>query len=289
MILPRNKNLGYTSAVISTVLLGSVGIFLRNIQVDELIITIARLGIGLIFLICYLLITGRFPKIDLKKFSFPLIATGLLLGLTMLFYMKAINITTLSNAVFLLYLGPIIATAITSLVFKETISKLNIFLLSIAFLGFTFLLEFKFNLSGSMGNVLGFAAGLCYASYIVINRRISTHVDSMERSFYQFLFGLIILLPFIFTVNNISFSLKDIIWLTGISFFQGFLAITFIIIAIKNLKAIEYGTISYVEPLVASLIGYMLYSEQLTFLQFIGCVIIFISGLTQVVTSKKNI
>lgn len=289
MNLPRNKNLGYSSAVISTVLLGSVGIFVRNIQVDELIITIARLGIGLLFLIVYLLITRRLPKIELKKFTFPLIATGLLLGLTMLFYMKAINITTLSNAVFLLYLGPIIAAAITSIVFKERISYLNILLICIAFLGFLFLLEFKFNLSGSMGNVLAFAAGLCYASYIVLNRRISTHVDSMERSFYQFLFGLVILLPFIITVENINFNLRDIYWLTGISFFQGFLAITFIIIAIRNLKAIEYGTISYVEPLVASLIGYMLYSEQLSTLQLIGCAIIFLSGLTQVVTSNKNI
>ncbi|NIP39412.1 MAG: DMT family transporter, partial [Candidatus Dadabacteria bacterium] len=129
----------------------------------------------------------------------------------------------------------------------------------------------------------------CYAFYIVINRRISDAVDSMKRSFYQFFFGFIVLVPFVFTLENVSISLNDIYWLTGISFFQGFLAITFIIIAIKNLKAIEYGTISYVEPLVASLIGYLLYSEQLSMLQIFGCAIILVCGLVQVIMTKNRL
>ena len=289
MSAPGNKNIGYSSALISTVLLGSVGIFVRNIQLDEFVITIARLGLGLLFLVIYLLITKRFPRIELKRFSLPLISTGILLGLTMLFYMKAISTTSLASAVFLLYLGPVIAAVLTTILFRERTSCLNLILITVAFVGFLFLLDFKFSfdLSNSRGLLMGAAAGLCYALYIVLNRRIANDVNSMERSFYQFLFGLIILCPFIFSVKDISISLNDIVWLTGISFFQGFLAITLIITAIKNLRAVEYGTVSYVEPLVASLIGFMLYNEQLTTLQLIGCAIVFAGGLIQVITTKR--
>ncbi len=207
----------------------------------------------------------------------------------MLFYMKAISTISLANSVFLLYLGPIIAAGISFLVYKERFTYLNLILISTAFIGFMFLLQFSFDIADNTGSILGLSAGLCYAFYIVINRRISDAVDSMKRSFYQFFFGFIVLVPFVFTLENVSISLNDIYWLTGISFFQGFLAITFIIIAIKNLKAIEYGTISYVEPLVASLIGYLLYSEQLSMLQIFGCAIILVCGLVQVIMTKNRL
>jgi len=204
--------------------------------------------------------------------------------------MKAINGTSLANAVFLLYLGPLIATGLTVIFLKEKFTYLNVGLLCLAFLGFLFLLEFKFlsTFSNSQGFIWGIGAAICYALYIVLNRIIPKEINSMTRSFYQFLFGLIIMLPALFMVPNLSITIRDVYWLTGIAFFQGFLAISLIILAIKNLKAVEYGTISYVEPLVASLIGFMLYNEQLSTLQLIGCAIVFSGGLIQVVTTKNS-
>jgi len=70
--------------------------------------------------------------------------------------------------------------------------------------------------------------------------------------------------------------------------FQGFLATTLLVTAIKYLKTIEYGTISYIEPLVASIIGFMLYSEQLSSLQFIGYAIVLSVGVLQIVSTKKR-
>ncbi len=290
MNISNSKTIGYSAAIISTVLLGSVGIFVRNIEVDEYVITVARLGIGFLFLIIFLLPKNNIPKLKLKNFSFPLISTGILLALTMLFYMKAISSTSLANAVFLLYLGPLLATGLTAIFLKEKFTYLNVGLLSLAFLGFLFLIEFKFsfNFSNSQGFLWGIGSAIFYALYIVLNRIIPSDINSMTRSFYQFLFGLIIMLPFLFTTTNLSITIKDVYWLTGIAFFQGFLAITLIILAIKNLKAIEYGTISYVEPLVASLIGFILYNEKLTMLQLIGCAIVFTGGLIQVVKTKNS-
>lgn len=289
MNISNSKTIGYTAAIISTVLLGSVGIFVRNIEVDEYVITVARLGIGFIFLIIFLIPRREIPRLRLRNFSLSLISTGILLALTMLFYMKAINSASLANAVFLLYLGPLIATGLTAIFLKEKFTYLNVGLLCLAFLGFLFLLEFKLSFSfyNSQGFLWGAGAAICYALYIVLNRIIPNDVNSMTRSFYQFLFGLIIMLPFLFTATNPSITIKDIYWLIGIAFFQGFLAITLIIIAIKNLKAVEYGTISYIEPLVASLIGFILYSEQLSTLQLIGCAIVFTGGLIQVVITKE--
>jgi drug/metabolite transporter (DMT)-like permease len=64
------------------------------------------------------------------------------------------------------------------------------------------------------------------------------------------------------SIQNVT--LKDVNWLMAIVLFQGFLAIFLFTFAVRHLKTVEYGTVSYVEPLIASLIGVFLYSESLT-------------------------
>ena len=93
-----------------------------------------------------------------------------------------------------------------------------------------------------------------------------------------------------FSLDGSIFHLTrgDIYWLIAVGVCQGFLAVTLMVLAIKCLKAIEFGTISYVEPLVASIIGFVFYAENLTLIQGVGCVIIFSCGMIQVFTTKKH-
>jgi len=285
----RNTKIsGYAAAIISTMLLGSMGIFVRNISSNGYVITFARLGLGLAFLALFLFFKKEIGNLKIAKFSFPILATGVLLAVTSLCYINAINSTSLANAVFLLYLGPLIAVGIAAVVLKERFTYLNGGLLCLAFLGFLFLLEFKFdfNINESQGHLWGIASGMCCALYIVFNRKISHEIPALTRSFYQLLIGAITMVPFL-DASIFSVTMNDMYWLMAIGFFHGFLAFPLIILALKHLKAVEYGTISYVEPLVASLIGFAIYSERLTWLQFIGCVIVFSGGMLQVIAAKK--
>ena len=202
-------------------------------------------------------------------------------------YMNAINSTSLAIAVFLLYLAPLIAVGIASILLKEQFTLLNGGLLCLSFVGFLFLMEFNFslNINESKGYLWGVGAAIFYALYIVFNRKIPIEIPASTRSFYQFLFGAVTMLPFL-DASILSVSQKDFCWLIAVGFFQGFLALSLLIVAVKHLKAVEYGTISYIEPLVASLVGFVLYSESLTLFQIVGCIIVFSGGMIQVVTTK---
>lgn len=286
--MKNTKLTGYIAVILSTVLLGAMGIFVRNISANGYVITFARLGVGLLFLIVFLLLRGELKNIQLKYLSFSLAATGILLAVTSLCYINAINNTTLANAVFLLYLGPLLGVGLTSLFLKEKFTPLNALLLIFAFVGFLFLLEFKisFNKTDSIGNLWGGGAALCYALYVVFNRNIQENVPTLTRSFYQLLIGTLVIVPFL-DATLFDVTTKDIYWLVAIGFFHGFFAFSLIILALKHLKAVEYGTISYIEPIIASLIGFLIYSESLTLFQSIGCAIVLIGGIIQIVTSNK--
>jgi len=288
--MENSKIIGYSSGIISAILLGSVGIFVRNISSNAYIITFARLGLGLVFLILFLFLKKEIKNIKTTKFSFSLLSTGMLIGGVILCYTNAVKNTSLSNAAFLLYLGPLIAIGIAAILLKEKTSLLNGGLFFLTFFGFLFILEFKvsFNVSESEGYLWGFGSAMCYALYIVFNRNIPDEIPALTRSFYQLLFGAITMLPFL-DASLFEVSMKDIYWLAAAGFFQGFLTLSLFVLAVKYLKAVEYGTISYFDPLVASLIGFFLYSENLTSLQFVGCAIVLSGGIVHVIVAQNKL
>lgn len=263
------------------------GVFVRNISANVYVITFFRVFVGLIFLVVFLLLTKKNQFLKKVYFSFALVTSGVFLSLTMLTYSYAINHITLANAVFLLYLAPIIAVAIAAILFKEKFTITNIFLLCFALLGLLFLIEFNlpFGLSKFNGYMWGLSSAMCYSLFIVANRKVLKTIPILVRSLYQLLFATITILPFIDS-SIFKLSINDIYWLTTMAFFQGFLVIVLFSITMQYLKVIEFSIMSYIEPLVASLIGYLLYSESLTNLQLIGCMIIIFSGILQIYNKK---
>jgi drug/metabolite transporter (DMT)-like permease len=72
-------------------------------------------------------------------------------------------------------------------------------------------------------------------------------------------------------------------------FFNGGLAINFLILGLNYLKAFECGTILYVEPIIATILGMIYFSEIITISQLIGGIMILGSGLAQIaLTIKRN-
>lgn len=286
----QSRFIGYTSALISTVLLGSVGILVRNITVNEYVLTFIRMLLSCVFLVIFLLFRREIKLVQLQSFSLPVFLSGATSSLAILCYMNAINDLTLAQAAFLLFLGPLIATGLATITLKERLTVSNFIPLLLAFIGFLSLmkLDFSFGSADSDGYWWGLGAGFCYALYIVFNRQIPNHIGVSTRSFYQFLVGAIVLIPFldqsVFQIGTVDWG-----WLLAISFFQGFIALTLIVVAVKNLKVVEYGTISYVEPLIAAMVGFSMYDEVLTPIQFIGCVCILVAGIVQMMFSDPAV
>jgi drug/metabolite transporter (DMT)-like permease len=82
--------------------------------------------------------------------------------------------------------------------------------------------------------------------------------------------------------------LEDLPWLLAAGFFQGFLGLTFMIFAIRHLTVYEFGILSYLEPVTATLIGVMIYAEPMSPLQAVGGSLILLSGLAQIWLTQSD-
>lgn len=287
--MQKSKIAGYIAGTLAASLMATLGLFVRHISVNAQIIALARFGIGLLFIFLQLLLLRKLNYIKQTKISIPIVFSGVAIALCIWFYIKAIETISLVNSVFLLYLGPLIATALSGIFLKEVYKIKNLLLLLLSLLGCLFIFEFKLPLYYSewQGYVCGLLSAIFYAIFIIFNRTISSSTPALIRSFYQLLWGSITILILLGNIK-INWVYTDIYWLITVGFIHGFLALTLMIYAIEQLETYEYAVISYLEPLVATLLGVFVYAETLSFWQILGCLMIFTAGIKQVFLIKSN-
>lgn len=278
------------AATTATCLMGSTGVFVRHISMSEETIVLMRFGLGLLFLVYFLLFSDRLYEMTFANSVYP-IFSGVLIALCMLFYIKAIKLTTLASAAILLYLGPLLAAALAYVFIRERLSVASGLLVLSACLGC--ILIFGINVESDpralRGNIFAIASAIFYALFIITNRLTPYEISPLNRAFYQLLVGTIVLAPFaeIDSQQIVSFY-SEIFWIVAMGFLQGFLSVTLMIYSIAYLKTHQYVTISYFEPFVASLAGIVLYDETITIRSAFGGIIILISGVAQALLSVRN-
>jgi len=274
----KPKALGFWAAVIALVIMGCYGPFVREISADETVIALIRFTFGLLFVGCHLLLTNGIHRLKIRV-SWPMVFSGIALACGIVFYSKAIRLLPLAQSGFLLYLAPLIVSILGVVFLKEKLSIFKSGCILASFVGSLFLIDLNLTFHGGtgLGKLFGFGSALCYALFIILNRMIPQEVSGQGRTFYQLLFGFCILLPFI-SFTSVQAQPKEMLFLLGAGFLQGYIALSLTIYSLKLLKGYEYGAVSYLEPVAAALVGYFFYGESLSGLQATGCVIIILAG-----------
>lgn len=271
---------GILSAILAALFMGTIGVFSRKTGLDAEVITFFRLFFGAGFLVILLLVTRRL-RLLLTWPTWPVLINGLMLAGFIIFYIQAMNLTTMANAIMVLYLAPLIAAVFAHFFLKERLNTPSVVLICAALFGFAMMMEFKIDFSSGTNHLLGLGfAGLsllCYTSFILINRTISNAIHCYTRTFYQLLTGALCMVPLLVS-GFPQLTETHWLWLAGAGFFPGFLGILLAVIALEKLPAATFGTLAYFEPIFVVFLGWVLFAEHLNTLQLAGCALILASG-----------
>lgn len=96
----------------SSSLMGGIGAFTRFIDAPGDFVSFWRNFAGLIALSIIFLFIGGFKKVKTTRFSGTMLLSGIFLGLLSGLYCLSTQYTTLANASFLIYTGPIYSTVL---------------------------------------------------------------------------------------------------------------------------------------------------------------------------------
>ena len=213
-------------------------------------------------------------------------------------------LTTIANAVFLIYTGPLFCTILARIFRKERISRLNGLFLLIVFVGMLMTigiidykdgaLSFGLDLSvtsteypkKALGDLLGLLSGLFYGMALFFNG-YRKDVDSIVRGVWNFVWASVAALSMALVLrpwHGVSAFTGSNWGSAGLLFvFSGLVALGFLVVAGRNLPAVEMSTISYWECPVAIICGLLIFHEQLTPIGMIGGTLIVGGGFAPII------
>lgn len=290
------KSVGLITAFCAATLMGLVGFFSRHINAQGDFIAFSRMACGAILFFFILLKMGRLRQLKNYKISPAMVLSGVFMGTCLSAYVAATQYTSIANAVFFIYIGPVISSVLSIIFLREKISVTTLFSIVVVFIGMLLVVgllsiqngrlhfEIAFSEKTYVGDMLALTSGVGYGLFLFFSR-YRTDIPGDIRSFWNFCFALLsICILFFFTHPVVSqMTTSDWLWWIGIGIVCGFGALSLCTIATRNLLATEYACISYWECVFASMIGYVAFGEALSVMQGIGGFLIIVGGVSEVV------
>ena len=266
--------------LLAGMLWGSMGLFVRTLNGRGLasmgIVSLRAIVTAVSMLIYLLIFDRRCLRIKLRDI-WCFFGTGILSIIFFNYcYFSAITLTSMSVAAVLLYTAPAIVMVLSYFLFRESFTVRKVMALILTFAGcvlVTGVIGETARVSAA-GILTGLGAGLGYALYSIFSRyALERGYHSLTITFYTFLIAAIASLFMTDPVKVISaeasspgrllFSIAFGVLCTVVPYLTYTLGLT----QVENSRA---SIIASVEPVTATVLGAILFHEQLTFSGVLG-------------------
>ena len=262
--MERKRNIGPLLIILAGIFWGSMGIFVRklgtygftSVQIVAIRITLAALVFSIVLFIR-----------DRSGFRITLRDLPLFLGLgfgSILFftvcYFTAITIMPLSTAAILLYTSPIWIMLMSMLFFREKLNRIKLIALVLAFAGCVLV-------SGiGLYSILGTIALRRYSPYTV-----TTYTFLFAAAGSWLICGPADMISKFTAAADLPFLLFFCCLTALVTAVIPFLSYT---LGLRTVEASRAGILATIEPMVATLIGILVFAEPLTLLSGLGILLI---------------
>lgn len=263
--------------IVTMLIFGSVGLFVKNINLSSSEIALLRGVIGCITLIAAgLLINQTIRFRTTKKNIMLLCLSGGALGFNWMFLFEAYRYTTISNATISYYFAPIFVMILAPFILKEKMARFKVGSIIAAIIGIFFIVGIdngdRISQHHVMGVFFGLLAAAFYASVMFINKFIR-NLSDQETTIGQLAMASIVILPYVFVTEGLNVKNLDIqsllfILIVGI-LHTGF-AYMLYFSALKQLDGQRIALYSYIDPIFAIVLSALLLNETFTFIQAVG-------------------
>ena len=273
--------------VLAMLIWGSIGVFVKNINLPSIEIVFLRAAIACVFLIFgRLILIGKTKIKDLKKGfmkeALILIITGIALALNWLLLFQAYKYTTLTNATLSYYLAPVFVILLSPLFFKEKITLKNLLSIIMAMLGLALIVSHQVqaastNYNHVKGIMFGTSAAVLYACIVLVNKSVKKF-SGFDKALIQISVSAIILLPIVLYRNNLHISsTKTLIIVLILGVVHTAISYVLYFSSIEHVSAQRVSLLSYIDPLSAVIFGTLLLSEPIGIYHILGGALILIS------------
>ena len=278
--------------ITAMLIFGTIGLFVKNIELSSSEIALTRGFIGGVTLILATIFLKKKISFEaIKNNLYLLIFSGLAVGLNWIFLFQGYKYTSISNATLSYYFAPVFVTILAPFILKEKLTLSKFLCVLMALVGMFCIVGVDGINGGSdlIGIVYGLLAAGFYASVILMNKFLKG-IDSIEITVIQLISATITLLPYVLYVEGLailSVSSVSIPYILILGIVHTGIAYLLYFSSLQGLKGQTIAVLSYIDPVFAIIISAIILKEQLGVLQIIGGVLILGSSFLSEFLNRK--
>lgn len=258
---------------------GTVGLFLNLLTssgLNSMEVVSLRASVGLLGYAVFLLIADRASfRIQPKDLIFFVITGVGHMILMNWCYFKTIESSSMSVAVVLMYIAPVIIVFSSALIYKESVTAAKLCALVVTFTGCA-LVTGLIPLSAQPVSVktffYGIGAAIGYSVYPIAGKSVLQKYGPSTVSFYTFLFASLVSVPTSGLIPDfhLLFSWKAFLGVLGVGGFCTIFSYAIYNIGLRRADPGKASILATIELFVATLLGVIFFHDTLTIFKVIG-------------------
>ncbi len=297
--MEKKKFIGPFLIITAGVLWGLMGLFVRNLDsygiTSMQIVALRAVFTALMMAAVTLVYDRKLFKIKIRD-CWCFLGTGICSIVFFNFcYFRTITLTSLSAAAVLLYTAPIMVMIMSVFLFKEKLTAAKIIAAAVAFIGcalVTGAADGRLALN-TAGVLTGLGSAFGYALYTIFGEyALKRGYNSITITLYTFVFASVGVLPFANLSDlsgKISANPQVIGWGVVLAFVVTVLPYLVYTIGLRTVDAGKASVMATVEPVVATLVGVMVFAEPLSVSGIIGIILVAVSlAMLNIKTEKEK-
>ena len=226
-----------------------------------------------------------------------LVARALLLLFATFCFIAAIRVMPLADALAIVFVAPFIVLLVGKFYLGEDVGPRRVGAALVGFVGVLFVIQPSFAAFGAVA-LIPLGTAVAFAFYILVTRGLSRQMHPVVLQFHTGVIASLISLPIMVLAVGSGSELFDPVWPTGIAWlwllcvgFFATLSHMMMTYALSMAPSATLAPLQYFELPVATLFGYLVFSDFPNALSLTGIVIIICAGLYMIhrerVTAKQ--
>lgn len=285
----KERMLGTLLVLAGGICWGFIGIFVQAIGpvIDPFTLSILRLAAASILLVPVIIYLDGIKAFLISKrelYFFALFGLGYW-TLYQMSYFSAIQMTSASVAVILLYTAPFFIIGLARVFLKESITKRKMAAAAIGVMGVWLMFmsqDLRAEPGMALGGLLGLAAGFFFATYFIYVKKALMTCSPFITAFYSMSFGCVFLTitTFMFFKDKTYYLLdgRTMLLILAMALISTTLGGTLNIMGLKRMEAGEAGVLGLIEPITTLIASWLVFGSALGGRQLAGALLVLAGG-----------
>lgn len=263
-----SKHAARSEFILSMLIFGTLGLFVRWIPLSSAAIAFFRALIGALFLVVTQLVRRQsFAWQSIRHNALRLMVSGALIGFNWILLFESYRYTTIAVATLCYYLAPVFVMIAAPMVLHERWTRRKAICMVAALIGMVLvsgvLQGNAASASAYRGILLAVGAALLYAGVILLNKRM-TDIAPIDMTFVQLTMAGLVVLPYACAAGWGTWSLRGGLLLLVVGVIHTGFAYRMYFSSVQALDAHTVSILSYLDPISAVLLSALFLREPLT-------------------------